>query len=266
MNITAGTYTAPGRAMNVSAPRLQQVAPSATPILSLSPNAIISIVFVACVGVGSLMAINPKAAVAALVALCYLPLVLINLPLGIALWIPTTFLTGLSGFDSASHAAGLVIAFAWFGTLRNKAREQQVAIPTKLLSVVALLVIWLALSMIWAEKPASSFTALQPWAACALMFVVLMTIDLTRAQIRMLDPGLHHRRDRLGADRARRRGEGAHRHQRAAWTTAASAVGSTTRTTSPPASCPPSRSPRDFFPASAAPSGASRWRGPAWRS
>ena len=134
MNITAGTYTAPGRAMNVSAPRLQQVAPSATPILSLSPNAIISIVFVACVGVGSLMAINPKAAVAALVALCYLPLVLINLPLGIALWIPTTFLTGIPGFDSASHAAGLVIAFAWFGTLRNKAREQQVAIPRKLLT------------------------------------------------------------------------------------------------------------------------------------
>jgi O-antigen ligase len=186
VNVAAGTYTAPGRAMNVSAPRLQQVAPSATPILSLSPNAIISIVFVACVGVGSLMAINPKAAVAALVALCYLPLVLINLPLGIALWIPTTFLTGLSGFDSASHAAGLVIAFAWFGTLRNKAREQQVAIPTKLLTVVMLLVIWLALSMIWAEKPASSFTALQPWAACALMFVVLMTLDLTRAQIRML--------------------------------------------------------------------------------
>ncbi len=93
-------------------------------MLALSPNTIIALVFVACVGVGSLMAVNPKLAVGALVALCYLPLVLINLPLGIALWIPTTFLTGVPGIDSASHAAGLLIAFAWFGTLRNRAREQ----------------------------------------------------------------------------------------------------------------------------------------------
>jgi O-antigen ligase len=186
MSVAGGTYTGPGRAMNVSVPRLQPPAPAATQMLSLSPNAIVAVVFLACVGVGSLMAVNPKLAVGALVALCYLPLVLLNLPLGIAVWIPSTFLTGIPGLDSASHAAGLLIAFAWFGTLRNRAREHQVAIPRKLLLVVALLLVWLAMSMIWAEKPASSFTALQPWAACALMFVVLMTLDLTRAQIRML--------------------------------------------------------------------------------
>ena len=38
--------------------------------------------------------------------------------------------------------------------------------------------------MLWAEKPSMSFTALQPWVACALMFTVLMTLDLTRSQIR----------------------------------------------------------------------------------
>ena len=31
-----------------------------------------------------------------------------------------------------------------------------------------------------------SFSALQPWVACALMFTVLMTLDLTASQIRML--------------------------------------------------------------------------------
>ena len=31
-----------------------------------------------------------------------------------------------------------------------------------------------------------SFTALQPWLGCALMFAVLMTLDLTRAQIRTI--------------------------------------------------------------------------------
>ena len=131
--------------------------------------------------------------------------------------------------------------------------------------MVALLVIWLALSMIWAEKPASSFTALQPWAACALMFVVLMTLDLTRAQIRMLIlafiigvtvsvliglvGGVKVPTDTSAlVDDGRLRG------------------GLDDRTTSLPASCPRSRSPRDCSPASAAPLGASRWRGPAWRS
>ena len=39
----------------------------------------------------------PSSASGVLVGLCYLPLVLVNLPLGIALWVPTTFLTGLPG-------------------------------------------------------------------------------------------------------------------------------------------------------------------------
>ncbi len=51
---------------------------------------------------------------------------------------------------------------------------------------MVLLVVWFAMSMIWAEDPAASFTALQPWVACALMFLVLLTLDLTRSQIRTL--------------------------------------------------------------------------------
>jgi O-antigen ligase len=152
----------------------------------LSPAWIVGAAVLACAAVGALMAYDPKLAVALLVALCYLPLVLIDLPLGIALWVPTTFLTGLPGFDSASHAAGLLIAFAWFGTLRSRAREQDSTVPRGLLFVLALFVVWLTLSLVWAERPDMAFKALQPWVACALMFVVLMTLDFSPRQVRMI--------------------------------------------------------------------------------
>jgi O-antigen ligase len=164
----------------------RRIAPRSAPIPQLSPNAIIGIVLAACLAVGALMAYSPPLAVGLVVALCYVPLVLVNLPLGIALWVPTTFLTGLPGFDTASHAAGLVIAFAWLGTLRARAHEQHRSIPRGVLLVLALFLVWLALSMIWAERPDDSFKALEPWAAAVLMFVVLLTMDLTRAQIRMI--------------------------------------------------------------------------------
>ena len=123
------------------------------PLPQLSPNTIVGVTLGACIAVGLLMAYDFKLGIGLLVGLCYLPLVLVNLPLGIALWVPTTFLTGLPGFDTASHAAGLVIALAWFGTLRSHAIEQNRHVPRGLLLLVAVFVIWLALSMLWAEKP-----------------------------------------------------------------------------------------------------------------
>jgi putative inorganic carbon (hco3(-)) transporter len=174
--------------MSSLAPSLpaNRAAPRSFPLPQLSPNTIVGVTLAACIGVGVLMAYDFKLGIGLLVGLCYLPLVLVNLPLGIAIWVPTTFLTGLPGFDTASHAAGLVIALAWLGTLRSHAIEQNRQVPRGLLLLVAVFIIWLALSMLWAEKPGMSLTALQPWVACALMFTVLMTLDLSPAQIRMI--------------------------------------------------------------------------------
>ncbi|HEU0023644.1 MAG TPA: O-antigen ligase family protein [Thermoleophilaceae bacterium] len=173
--------------MSTLAPRVQP--PPASPraaLPPLNPAVIIGVVFVACLAVGALMAQNPPLAIGLVVGLCYLPLVLVNLPLGIALWVPTTFLTGMPGVSAASQAAGLLIAFAWFGTLRARAHREHVHAPRGLLLLVALFIVWLALSIVWAEAPGDAFAALQPWLACALMFTVLVTLDLERGQIRTL--------------------------------------------------------------------------------
>ena len=175
--------------MSSFAPSLQpsnRAAPRPVPIPQLRPGTIIAITLIACVGVGALMAHDPKLGIGVLVGLCYLPLALVNLPLGIALWVPTTFLTGLPGISTASQAAGLVIALAWLGTLRSHAHDQGKHVPRGLLVLVAVFIVWLSLSMVWAEDPEMSFRALQPWLGCALMFTVLMTLNFTRTQIRTI--------------------------------------------------------------------------------
>jgi O-antigen ligase len=174
--------------MSSLAPTLpaNRAAPRQLQLPQLSPNTIVTLTVAACIGVGVLMAYDFKLAIGLVVGLCYLPLVLVNLPLGIALWVPSTFLTGLPGLDSASHAAGLVIALAWFGQLRAHASEQGRHVPRGLLLVVAVFIVWLALSMLWAERPGASFAALPPFVAAALMFTVLMTLDMTPQQIRLI--------------------------------------------------------------------------------
>jgi len=167
-------------------PRLPAGLSSATPLPILNPTVISVGVFAACVGVGALMAYDPATGIGVLMALCYAPVVLLNLPLGIVLWVPTTFLTALPGVDTASHAAGFLIAFAWLGTLRNRSEEQHAPIPRRMLVVLALFTVWLTVSMAWSEDAGLSFAAWQPWVACALMFTVLLTIDLDESQIRML--------------------------------------------------------------------------------
>ena len=117
-----------------SLPQSNRAAPRQLPIPQLSPETIIAVTLLACVAVGALMAYDFKLGIGVLVGLCYLPLALVNLPLGIALWVPTTFLTGLPGISTASQAAGLVIALAWLGTLRSHAHDQGKHVPRGLLA------------------------------------------------------------------------------------------------------------------------------------
>ena len=48
-----------------------------------------------------------------------MPLVLVNLRLGLALWVPLIFLQGVPALNLGSKAAGLLIVVAWIGNLRS---------------------------------------------------------------------------------------------------------------------------------------------------
>src|SRR3954453_7695296 len=69
--------------------------------------------------VGALMTRSVPAGLAALIGVCYAPLVMINLRVGLALWVPLTFLEGLPAFNAGGKAAGLIVALAWIGMGRS---------------------------------------------------------------------------------------------------------------------------------------------------
>src|SRR3954452_12935852 len=71
--------------------------------------------------VGGLLTLSVPAGIAALIGVCYAPLVMINLRMGLALGVPLPFLEGLPLFNAGGKAAGLLIALAWIGMGRTLA-------------------------------------------------------------------------------------------------------------------------------------------------
>jgi O-antigen ligase len=133
------------------------------------------------VGVG--LAADLAAGVAVLVALCFVPLVLVDLRLGVALWLPIMFFQGIPALNFGGEAAGLLIVAAWFGSLRSM-RGEVVAVlrrHRRMVAALAGLIVWLALSVTWADDPGLAGTDLRRWIALGLLFVVVAT-TLTAAQ------------------------------------------------------------------------------------
>jgi len=168
---------------SASAPSLQ--ARAALELPSLPPRAIAAgTVLLACLA-GALIAVAPAKGLALVLVACYVPVVLLNLPVGLALWLPTTFLTGVEGIDTASQAGAVLIAFAWLGNLR---RQRHATAPQVVWQqwLLALFAIWLTLSIAWSADTGEALSALMPWVVAAVLFVIVVTSELDERGIRAL--------------------------------------------------------------------------------
>lgn len=142
--------------------------------------------------VGALMAVQVKLGVAALVALCYVPLVMTNPGAGIAIWIALTSLQGISALNLGGKAAGVLIAAAWLGLLVHK-RDAVAAVIRRnrvAFGAAAGLILWVTLSIAWASSPAATAKDLWHWYAVACAFVVIATGLESRRAVRLAVLGL----------------------------------------------------------------------------
>jgi len=137
-------------------------------------------------GVG--LAANTKLGIALVLAAVFLPVVLTNFQLGMALWLPVMFLEGLPAFNMGAKAGGLVIVIAWLVAVRNIAPPPVEAIRklrSLMFAVVALLVFY-SCSLFWARDVAMGFSDLWHWWAVALLAVIVATTINTRARLRAI--------------------------------------------------------------------------------
>ena len=138
--------------------------------------------------VGVALAAQPSVGVVLLLAPAYAALVLVNLSLGLALWVPLTFLAGIPALNAAGKAAGLLVAVAWLGTLQSLPQTATAALNRHrvLLMTLAATIAWLTFSLAWSEDPGRGLEDLWHWYVVALLFVVVVTTVTTRRALKLI--------------------------------------------------------------------------------
>lgn len=137
---------------------------------------------------GLLLAQNVSLGIALLIALCYGPLVAVNLPAALAVWVTVLFLRHLPVVSVGPNAAGLMVAFAWLATLRQRreALATLVRRHSRLLGAFFLLLVWFALSLAWAEDTSLGLRGLWQWPVVILLFFVVSTTVTRPEHVRWL--------------------------------------------------------------------------------
>ncbi len=153
--------------------RASPLVPPTAPVLAAAA------IFPALVGVA--LAVDLALGLALVAVICYLGISLLSLRAAIALWLPLIFLGAVPALNLAAEAAGLLLALLWLGQLGNRGRAAAAATAAvvdrhrRLLEVLVLLLVWLALSALWAASSANVLGDLWHWAALALLWLVLAT-------------------------------------------------------------------------------------------
>jgi O-antigen ligase len=146
------------------------------PVLG-SPAPIVIGGLVAALVVGVLLARSAAIGIGAVLALVYAPILFLNLPLGVALFVPLEFVDRLPAASIGPTAASVLVLLAWLVTL--PARRRVVAATFRrtpaLYIVLALLLIWMTISIAWAVDPGGAANEFWNWWVAAATLVVVAT-------------------------------------------------------------------------------------------
>lgn len=124
----------------------------------------------------------------ALIGAClFLPLVALDLPLALALWIPIAW-NEFSHVSGKAPVAGLLLLMlAWFGTHRAAGATVSVDPCVRVTRIaLALLLVWVTLSISWAGDRHDAFKGSLQWYLAAVVFLVVTTVAATPARARLV--------------------------------------------------------------------------------
>jgi len=146
------------------------------PVLS-SPLPVIAAGLLASLLIGVLLSKSIGLGVAATLALLYAPVVLSDLALGVALWVPLVFVERVPAAGRGPAAVGIMVALAWLATLPS--RRQAVAATVRehigLAFLFVLLLIWVSVSAIWSIDPSATVETAAFWWLAAAIFTIVAT-------------------------------------------------------------------------------------------
>lgn len=134
---------------------------------------------------GVLLASHLSRGVGLVVALVYVPLVVLQLPIALALWVATLFVSDLPVVSIGPSAAALLILGAWLATLRDRRATVNAVLGGHRLLVAGavLLVVWLTLSLLWARDPGVWISAQWRWYVALLCGLIVATSVTSRRHV-----------------------------------------------------------------------------------
>jgi O-antigen ligase len=155
--------------------------------LPVHPQMVVAAAIAGSILAGTAMAHSVQLGVAAVVALCFGPLVLVDLPLGVVLWIPSTSLIAVSALDVGPNLAGILILFAWLGALAMGYSTVPAALlqNARLLWLVGALVFWVLLSIAWEQRSVPPGSIVVNWLVVAAIMLVIPATITDRRYVRL---------------------------------------------------------------------------------
>ena len=156
--------------------------------IPVTPPVVVAAAFLAACVVGLALAVRVPLGIGLLVAFCYVPLVLLNLPLGLALWVLLVFIERVPVVSIGPNAAALLIAFAWLGAVATGPRSPLHVLRRHrvMAGAAAVLVVWLTLSLAWAEDVGFGAEMAWRWWASVLLLVIVATTISTPRELRLI--------------------------------------------------------------------------------
>jgi O-antigen ligase len=129
------------------------------------------------IAIGVALAVSVSDGLALLLATCF-GLVLAFAPVwALICFVPLVFLDAIPTLNTAGKAAGLIVAAAWIGAVMTRRLDIGPVLRRyrRLFECVVLMVIWFALSALWAKEPSASVADIWHWVSVGLLFVIVAT-------------------------------------------------------------------------------------------
>jgi O-antigen ligase len=152
---------------------------------------ITALAFLVAAALGGATAYQPLYGIGGLLAILYVPLLLLDLQAALAAWVVVLFLSGLPGLGGAPSAAALVVLLAWLAAVRtNRPDIRAMAVGHRALLVAIVLFLgWVTLSTAWATNTADAMLDVRNWLTAGATFVVVATTVRTPRGIALLTGG-----------------------------------------------------------------------------
>lgn len=137
---------------------------------------------------GVVLARSLPLGVAGIMAALYTPIVLVSLPAALALWAGVIAIEFLPVTSVGPKLAGLMVLAAWVAVMssRRMAGERPFRIARVPIALVALLVVWLTITFLWARDAGQVGTRVWEWYVALAVFAVCATAPRLRSDVRLL--------------------------------------------------------------------------------